>query len=79
MNVQVQPIPKQNVLSRPGGHAECPVAAVAARQTAGDSKVKAYEMTTANASPPGCDYYPSITTQGAIASELEQQLKAELA
>ncbi len=35
-------------------------------------------MSTANASPPGCNYPPSITTRVALARELKQQLKAEL-
>jgi len=93
VNVQVEPIPKQNVFSCCAGTLSVLLLGActsgttklaidshmgSARQTAGDSKVKAYEMTTANASLPGCNYHPSIITQAALASELKQQLKDEL-
>ncbi|MGC4095286.1 MAG: SGNH/GDSL hydrolase family protein [Polyangiaceae bacterium] len=53
-------------------------AAVAARVAAGDTRVKAYEMTTLNAQPVGCDWHPNLATQEAMATELEPQLKSEL-
>ncbi len=45
-------------------------AAVTARVTAGDLRVRAFRMTTANHDP-GCDWHPSIATHTAMASELE--------
>jgi lysophospholipase L1-like esterase len=53
-------------------------AAVDARTAAGDTKLKAYEMTTLNGTPPGCDYHPNLATQAAMASELEMELRADL-
>jgi hypothetical protein len=52
-------------------------AAVAARNGAGDSRVKAYQMVTTNPSP-GCDYHPSVATQQAMATELMNELAPEL-
>jgi lysophospholipase L1-like esterase len=52
-------------------------AAVAARASAGDTRVKAYEMKATNPSP-GCDYHPNLATHVAMASELEGELKADL-
>ncbi len=51
--------------------------AIAARASAGDTKVKYYEITTANTSP-GCDYHPSLATQAAMAAELEVEIKSDL-
>lgn len=52
-------------------------AAVTARNDAGDSRVKAYEMTTQNTNP-GCDSHPGLATHEAMAKELEAELKTEL-
>ena len=51
--------------------------AVAARRTAGDTKVEAYELTTANPSP-GCDYHPNLATHQAMATELAAKVKPVL-
>lgn len=53
-------------------------AAVMARVNAGDSKIKAYEMTTPNGTPWGCDAHPNLPTQEAIANELAAELRASL-
>jgi lysophospholipase L1-like esterase len=52
-------------------------AAVAARNGAGDSRVKAYELQTGNPSP-GCNSHPSVTTQQAMATELMGELTQDL-
>ena len=51
--------------------------AIAGRASAGDTKVKYYEIQTANTNP-GCDYHPSLDTQAAMAAELEVEVKADL-
>ncbi len=51
--------------------------AITARASAGDTKVKYYEITTANTNP-GCDHHPSLATQAAMAVELEVEVKSEL-
>lgn len=45
-------------------------AAVAARTSAGDSRVHAHELTTGNPSP-GCDWHPTVATHAAMAAELQ--------
>ncbi len=51
--------------------------AIAGRASAGDTKVKYYEITTPNTAP-GCDSHPSLATQAAMAAELEVEVKADL-
>ena len=51
--------------------------AILARASAGDTRVKYYEIKTANTNP-GCDYHPSLATQAAMAAELEVEIKSDL-
>jgi lysophospholipase L1-like esterase len=51
--------------------------AIAARASAGDTRVKYHEITTANTNP-GCDYHPSVATQAAMAAELEAEVNSDL-
>ena len=52
--------------------------AILARASAGDTRVKYYEITTPNASPTGCDSHPSLTTHAAMAAELEVEIRSDL-
>jgi lysophospholipase L1-like esterase len=54
------------------------IAAVTARQAAGDTNLKYYDMKTPNAEPVGCDYHPNLATQAAMAAELATEIEADL-